>query len=86
MEKVRHDEKKQRVYINKTQFFAGVPKDDWDFFIGGYQVLDKWLKSRMNRVLSAEEVKHYQRLVAVIQKTRQLMKKVDEAIGKWPMK
>ncbi|MDD9816343.1 MAG: N-6 DNA methylase [Gammaproteobacteria bacterium] len=86
VEKVRHDEKKQRVYINKTQFFAGVPKDDWDFFIGGYQVLDKWLKSRMNRVLSAEEVKHYQRLVAVIQKTRQLMKKVDEAIGKWPMK
>ena len=86
VEKVRHDEKKQRVYINKTQFFAGVPKDDWDFFIGGYQVLDKWLKSRMNRVLSAEEVKHYQRLVVVIQKTRQLMKKVDEAIGKWPMK
>jgi len=85
VEKVRHDEKNRRVYINKTQFFAGVPKDDWDFFIGGYQVLDKWLKSRMNRVLSAEEVQHYQRLVAVIQKTRQLMKKVDDAIGTWPM-
>jgi len=85
VEKVRHDEKNRRVYINKTQFFAGVPKNDWDFFIGGYQVLDKWLKSRMNRVLSAEEVQHYQRLVAVIQKTRQLMKKVDDAIGTWPM-
>jgi len=85
VEKVRHDEKNRRVYINKTQFFAGVPKDDWDFFIGGYQVLDKWLKSRMNRVLSAEEVQHYQRLVAVIQKTRQQMKKVDDAIGTWPM-
>lgn len=85
VQKVLHDEKNRRVYINKTQFFAGVPKDDWDFFIGGYQVLDKWLKSRMNRVLSAEEVQHYQRLVAVIQKTRQLMKKVDDAIGKWPL-
>jgi len=85
VEKVRHDEKNRRVYINKTQFFAGVPKNDWDFFIGGYQVLDKWLKSRTNRVLSAEEVQHYQRLVAVIQKTRQLMKKVDDAIGTWPM-
>ncbi|MCJ7564413.1 MAG: hypothetical protein MUP52_07475 [Candidatus Aminicenantes bacterium] len=27
-----------RVYINKSQFFGGVPEAVWEFHIGGYQV------------------------------------------------
>src|SRR3981081_819962 len=33
-----------RVWINKTQYFAGVPQEVWEFYIGGYQVCEKWLK------------------------------------------
>jgi len=85
VEKVRYDEKTQRVYINQAQFFGGVQKDDWDFFIGGYQVLDKWLKDRKTRTLSGGELDHYQRIVAVIRKTRRIMSDIDKAIGQWPM-
>jgi len=28
----------------------------WDFYIGGYQVLDKWLKSRKNRTLTNDDI------------------------------
>lgn len=38
-----------RVHINQTQYFDGVPPDVWEFHIGGYQVLDKWLKDRCGR-------------------------------------
>ena len=35
-----------RVYINAEQYFEGVPKSAWYFFIGGYQPAQKWLKDR----------------------------------------
>jgi hypothetical protein len=49
---------KGRVYINKTQFFEGVPKDVWEFHIGGYQVCEKWLKDRKGRRLSSDDIDH----------------------------
>ena len=45
-----------RVYINKTQYFEGVPKDVWEFHIGGYQVCEKWLKDRKGRNLSSDDI------------------------------
>ena len=41
-----------RVYINTTQYFDGVPVEVWNFYVGGYQVLHKWLKDRKGRELS----------------------------------
>ena len=46
----------QRLYINPQQYFAPVPPDVWNFHIGGYQVLDKYLKSRKGRELSLDEI------------------------------
>ncbi len=37
---------RDRVSINKDQYFEGVPPEAWAFHIGGYQVLEKWLKDR----------------------------------------
>ena len=35
----------------------------WNFFIGGYQPAQKWLKDRKGMTLSFEDVKHYQRII-----------------------
>ena len=48
-----------QVYINKTQYFDGVPHDVWEFHVGGYQVCYKWLKDRKGRVLTFDGIKHY---------------------------
>ena len=34
----------QRVYINGDRYFEGIAPEVWEFRIGSYQVLDKWLK------------------------------------------
>ena len=55
---VRFSEAEQSIAINKTQSFQPVPPAVWDFHIGGYQVLDKYLKSRKGRKLSLDEIDH----------------------------
>ncbi len=77
-----------RVYINKTQYIDGVSPDVWEFHVGGYQVCHKWLKDRRGRMLSYEDVRHYQHIVAVLTETISLMERIDEAIeeyGGWPI-
>lgn len=89
MEKVRYVAEEKRVYINKEkQHFDNVPEETWNFRVGGYQVLDKWLKDRKGRVLSSEDVGHYRRVVATLHETRQIMEEIDEVIeahGGWPL-
>jgi hypothetical protein len=77
-----------RVYINTSQYFDGVPHDVWEFHVGGYQVCQKWLKDRKGRVLSFDDIRHYQRIVAALAETITLMASIDEVIeeyGGWPI-
>lgn len=77
------------VTINRagTAGFRGVPEAVWKFYFGGYQVCDKWLKDRKRRTLSAEEIVHYQKIIAAINETIRIMTEIDAAIeqhGGWP--
>ena len=76
-----------RVWINKTQYFEGVPKQVWEFHIGGYQVCEKWLKDRKNagRKLSADDIEHYQKIVVALNETIRLMREIDDLIPGWPL-
>ena len=78
-----------RVWINKTQFFEGVPPEVWAFHVGGYQVCQKWLKDRKGRQLAYDDITHYQRIVAALKETIRLMAEIDRIIdthGGWPLK
>ena len=66
-----------RVYINAEQFFDGVPECVWTFYIGGYQPAQKWLKDRKGLTLSFEDVKHYGRIIYVLQQTNRIMQEID---------
>jgi hypothetical protein len=74
---LRYEPKEERVYINKTQYFAPVPLELWEYQIGGYQVLEKWLKDRQDRPLALEEIKTYCRVVTAIQRTIALQEEID---------
>ena len=74
-----------RVAINANQYFGGVPVEVWSFKIGGYQVCEKWLKDRKGRVLSSEDINHYQRVIVALQGTIRLMAEIDGLIPGWPM-
>ena len=67
-----------KVFINKTQYFGNVPASAWEFYIGGYQPLQKYLKDRKGRVLTFEEIQHYQKVVAALAETIEIMKQLAE--------
>ncbi len=70
--------KDRKVYINSQQYFGNVPEVAWNFYIGGYQPAQKWLKDRKGRVLTNEDLEHYQKMIAALVETDRIMKRIDE--------
>lgn len=71
-----YDPDTQRIYINKTQYFDNISLELWETRIGGYQVLDKWLKDRADRPLTPADVKHYCRTATALSATIKLQEKL----------
>jgi hypothetical protein len=67
-----------RVCINKDQCFEGISKEVWEYRIGAYQVMEKYLKDRKGRKLSLDEINHYMKAARAIHLTIGLQEKVDE--------
>ena len=96
VEKVSYSD--ETVWLDKamTCGFKGVPEDVWNFHIGGYQVCEKWLKDRQarggkrprpGRVLTEDDIRHYEKIVVALHETIRLMGEIDEVIeqhGGWP--
>ena len=60
------------------------PRPGWR---GGYQVSHKWLKDWKGRILSNDDIAHYQRIVVALNETIRIMREIDEVIeenGGWP--
>jgi predicted helicase len=66
------------VWINDQQYFDRVPIIAWNFYIGGYQPAQKWLKDRKGRELSFEDILHYQKIIVALFETDRLMKEIDK--------
>ncbi len=67
-----------RVWINDEQYFENVPLIAWEFYIGGYQPAQKWLKDRIGRTLSFDDLSHYQNIIHALVETDRLMKEIDK--------
>lgn len=68
--------KDNKVWINEKQYFGNVPEIVWNFFIGGYQPAQKWLKDRKGRTMSFDDIKHYLHIVHALTETIKLMQKL----------
>ncbi len=77
-ELTNEEEKIGRVWINEEQYFDNVPEEAWEFYIGGYQPAQKWLKDRKNRTLSFEDILHYQKIIVALTETNKLMEEIDK--------
>ena len=78
VEQPRYDARSERLHINKHQHFSPVPRDVWAFHIDGYQVLDKYLKSRKGRTLALDEIETVQAIVNVLRFTIDQMQRIEE--------
>ncbi|WP_367693990.1 type ISP restriction/modification enzyme, partial [Helicobacter pylori] len=72
IKKPSYNEPEQRLYINHSAYFKGVSQEIYDYRIGGYGVLDKYLKSHKNEPCNFDHVSNIIRVIArtiEIQKT-----------------
>jgi predicted helicase len=72
-----------KIHINKTQYFNDVPLEVWEFQIGGYQVIDKFLKERKNRGLSIDEVEKVTSIINTIAFSIEQIKKIENLTKNW---
>ena len=88
VEEVRWTETDQRVWINATQYFAPIPREVWEFRVGGHNPAEKWLTDRESRTLTFDEIQHYRRICGALGKTVKIMEDIDNTIaehGGWPL-
>jgi flagellar biosynthesis protein FliQ len=78
VEKPNYEIKTKRLYINETQYFDNVPEALWNFEIGGYEVLYKWLNERKGTILSYEGQTQFKKIVYAVSETLKIMKEIDE--------
>jgi len=76
IEKITYKEDEQRIYINNDKYFEDVAPDVWNYQIGGYQVLHKYLKDRKDRII--DDAPRYCRIVTALSKTLIIQEKIDE--------
>lgn len=76
IEKIAYKEDEQRIYINKNKYFEGISPEIWNYHIGGYQVLRKYLKDRKGRIM--DDAPRYCRIVTALSKTIEIQEKIDD--------
>ncbi len=67
-----------KVFINDAQYFDNVPQVAWEFYIGGYQPAQKWLKDRKERTLEFDDILHYQKIIVALTETDRLMNEINK--------
>jgi len=82
VEKASYDEGNQSVFINKEQYFEGISKELWEYRIGAYKVMEKYLKDRKKRKLSLDEINHYMKVAKAIRMTIELQERIDDVYRK----
>ncbi len=76
IDKITYKEDEQRIYINNDKYFEGILSEVWNYHIGGYQVLHKYLKDRKGRIMDVAP--RYCRIVTALRKTIEIQKQIDE--------
>lgn len=69
-----------RININENQYFGNVPLAVWRHQIGRYQVCHQWLKERLGRKLSYDEIVAFGRTVGALSEGLATIAKIDEEL------
>lgn len=70
-----------KIFINDTQYFSNVSDIAWNFYIGGYQPAQKWLKDRKGCILSYDDLMHYRQIIQALCETDKIMKDIDKKMA-----
>ena len=78
----KHDPSKNRLFINESLFLTCVTTEIWQFRIGEYKVLEKYLKARKGRTLSLSEIQTLERIIHAIDFSLDAVAEIDRTWNK----
>jgi hypothetical protein len=87
VETINYDRTRERIYLSADRYFEVVHLAEWEFQIGCYSVLEKWLKDRgpkggqPGRIFSPDDILHYRKMITAISKTIELQAEIDRVIA-----
>ncbi len=64
------------VFINETKYFEGITKEVWEYQIGGYHVIEKYLKDRKGRKM--DDPATFCKVAMAINNTINIQNKIDD--------
>ena len=74
--------KNNTIFLNDDICISGVSDDVWEYSIGGYKVLDKWLKYRVGYECKKSELLHFLNMCKIICETIEIQENIDFLIDK----
>lgn len=74
IEKIAYDPKEQKLFVNNSLHFCGVSEEIWEYKIGGYQVLDKYLKSHKGEEI---DYTHFTRVIQTLHKSLEIESQIS---------
>lgn len=72
----KYNEVEKRLYINEKQYFENVKKEVYNYSIGGYKPIEKYIKAR--DILTLKDISHLIKVIAVIERTIYLQEEIDK--------
>lgn len=67
-----------KIFINRTQHFANIREDLWNFPFGGYRSLQKWLKDRKGKTLTESDINHVINVFNILDATITSISEIDD--------
>lgn len=74
---------KDRLFINKDQYFDLVPREVFNFLIGGHQVLFKYIKDRINETITLSEIENIENIIKVLKYTIEQIEIINGLTKDW---
>ena len=73
--KAIYNENEKDLFVNESLYFKNVDKEVWEYKIGGYQVLDKYLKSHKNENIDYE---HFENVIKILARSIEIEAEISE--------
>ena len=75
----KYNEEAKRIYINEEQYFDNVQAEVYNYSIGGYKPIEKYIKAR--EILTLKDISHLLKVMAIIERTIYLQREIDKVWG-----
>lgn len=73
--KAIYNENEKDLFVNESLYFKNVDKEVWEYKIGGYQVLDKYLKSHKNENIDYE---HFENMIKILTRSIEIESEISK--------